>query len=347
MDVVYADIAGANIGKLSPAYGLRVTGYGLRVTGYVCGLCHAFVIFSWYFWGMSLQINFSAELRTWIIHNLRRGCAENDLVNSMIQQNFQADIAFGLVQAFSQALRLGVEPPVGSVEIESALEAYQYQTPRLSAEPVIRTWDRDVPVLMRLQQPVVALLESVLSDAECDELIALARPRLKPSTIVDPMTGENRATEHRDSEGMFFRLNETPFIARLDRRISELMNCPVENGEGLQVLRYGVQAKNTPHFDFLSPSNQTNLDSLARSGQRISTLVVYLNNVGRGGETDFPEVGLSVLPKKGNAAYFEYANSLRQLDHKSVHAGAPVFAGEKWAMTKWMRERRFVAGMAQ
>jgi prolyl 4-hydroxylase len=293
---------------------------------------------------MSLQINFSPELRAWIIHNLQRGCAESDLVNSMIQQNFQPDIAFGLVQAFSQALRLGMEPPTGSLEIESALEPYQYQTPRLSPSPIIRTADRDIAVLMRLQQPVIAVLENVLSHAECDQLIELARPRLTPSTIVDPMTGENRTAEHRDSEGMFFKLNETPFIAALDKRISTLMNCPVEHGEGLQVLRYGVQAKNTPHFDFLSPGNQTNRNSLARSGQRISTLVVYLNDVEQGGETVFPELGLSVLPKKGNAAYFEYANSLGQLDHKSVHAGAPVYAGEKWAMTKWMRERRFVPG---
>ena len=120
------------------------------------------------------------------------------------------------------------------------------------------------------------------------------------------------------------------------------MNCPLENGEGLQVLRYGKNAKNTPHFDFLAPTNQTNRDSLARSGQRISTLVVYLNDVAMGGETVFPELGLSVAPRKGNAAYFEYANSLRQVDHKSVHAGAPVYEGEKWAVTKWMRERRFI-----
>ncbi|MDD4915892.1 MAG: 2OG-Fe(II) oxygenase [Methylococcales bacterium] len=291
---------------------------------------------------MSLLINFSAELRAWILHNLDRGCAAQDLVDSMIQQKFEPDIAYGLVQSFVQSRRLGLEPPDDSVEIDAAQQEYHYQTPRLAAGSVIHTFDRTIPVLMRLRQPVIAVLESVLSPEECDTLIALARPRLKPSTVVDPETGENKIAAHRDSEGMFFNLNETPFIAGLDRRISELMNCPLENGEGLQVLRYGKHAKNTPHFDFLAPSNQTNRESLIRSGQRISTLVIYLNDVPGGGETDFPELGLSVLPKKGNAAYFEYANSLRQVDYKSVHAGAPVHEGEKWAVTKWMRERRFI-----
>jgi prolyl 4-hydroxylase len=140
---------------------------------------------------------------------------------------------------------------------------------------------------------------------------------------------------------MFFRPAETPLIALLDRRVAELMNCPPENGEGLQVLRYGAGGHTAPHFDFLIPSNPTNEASLKRSGQRLSTLMIYLSDVTRGGETVFPEVRLSVTPRKGNAVYFEYANSRQQLDARSLHAGAPVIEGEKWAVTKWMRTRPF------
>ena len=288
---------------------------------------------------MSMLVNFSAELGRWIQHNLDRGCAIEDLVNSMIAQNFSPDIAHGLVGAFVSARNEGIDPPAESVVLDSMPAEYRYETPRLATGSAIRTSDRTIPVLLRLEQPILAVLDSVLSSEECDQLIELARHRLQPSTVVDPLTGEDRIAEHRDSDGMFFRLEETPFIAMLDRRISELMNCPVENGEGLQVLRYGPNAKNTPHFDFLIPSNQANRDSMARSGQRISTLVIYLNDVVRGGETIFPETGLAVLPKKGNAVYFEYTNSLGQVDLKSVPAGN---AGEKWAMTKWMREKRFM-----
>jgi hypothetical protein len=139
---------------------------------------------------------------------------------------------------------------------------------------------------------------------------------------------------------------ERPVIAALDKRISLLMNSPVDNGEGLQILRYGPGTQSTPHFDFLIPSNEANRQSLAHSGQRISSLVVYLNDVAAGGETKFPEIGLSVSPKKGNAVYFEYCNSLGQVDSLSLHAEAPVIAGEKWAATKWMRQRRFVPAWA-
>lgn len=292
---------------------------------------------------MSISVNFSPELSGWILHNLDRGCTVDDLINSMVEQKFDPSIAAGLVDAFWRSRSEGVDPPKDAVEIDSALAEYRYEIPRLAPGSVIRTTDRDIPVLLRLDQPVIALLDSVLSDEECDQLIELARNRLRPSTVVDLYTGADKIAEHRDSDGMFFKLEETPFIAKLDQRISEVMNCPIENGEGLQVLRYGPNTKNTPHFDFLAPSNPANRESLARSGQRISTLVTYLNNVKSGGETFFPEVGLSVSPKKGNSAYFEYGNSLRQVDPKSVHSGTAVNEGEKWVVVKWMRERRFTS----
>ena len=94
---------------------------------------------------------------------------------------------------------------------------------------------------------------------------------------------------------MFFALRETAFIATLDERISALMNCPVENGEGLQVLRYfGPGAKRTHPTSTSSCRRILRTGSQSRrSGQRISSLVIYLNEVAGGGETVFPEIGLS------------------------------------------------------
>ena len=292
---------------------------------------------------MAVTVNLTSELRGWILHNLDRGCAPRDLANTMISQRFEPQIAQGLVQAFVGARSAGVAPPSNSVALEVQEASYAYETPRIATGNLIRTADREIPVLLRYEKPVVVLLESVLSHDECAELIELARPRLRPSTVVDPQTGANTVANYRNSEGMFFRPAETPLIALLDRRVAELMNCPLENGEGLQVLRYGPGGHTAPHFDFLIPSNPTNEASLKRSGQRLSTLMIYLSDVTRGGETVFPQVGLSVSPRKGNAVYFEYANSRQQLDARALHAGAPVIEGEKWAVTKWMRTQPFVA----
>jgi prolyl 4-hydroxylase len=292
---------------------------------------------------MSITVKLSSELKAWVTHNLDRGCRPDALIQSMIAEKFEPAVARGIVDVFVRVRTTGTPLAGDTLILETAQPPYTHEPSRLPPGGMLRTADRAVPVLMRVQRPAIAVLANVLSTEECEQLIALARPRLTPSTVVDPSTGANRVAEHRNSEGMFFRLGETPFIAALDRRLSQIMNAPMEHGEGLQVLRYGPGTRSTPHFDFLVPSNATNRQSLARSGQRVSSLVVYLNEVPQGGETAFPEAGVSVSPHPGHAVYFEYCNSRGELDPLSLHAGAPVIEGEKWAVTKWMRERRFVS----
>jgi prolyl 4-hydroxylase len=70
-------------------------------------------------------------------------------------------------------------------------------------------------------------------------------------------------------------------------------------------------------------------------------LILYLNDVDQGGETIFPSIHLSVVPKKGAAIYFEYCNAAGHVDPSTLHGGAPVLAGEKWIATKWMRQRKY------
>ena len=292
---------------------------------------------------MNMLVKFSPELSAWIAHNLDRGCSAPDLVKAMLARDFDPAVATALVNAVVHARSSGLPPPEGEVEIEIDEPGFHYETPRLPAGPVIRTFDRDIVVALRVEQPALALLNGVLSPDECAQFIALGRDRLRASTVMDPRSGRDEVAAHRSSEGMFFLPQETRFVAAIERRVAELMNCPLRNGEGLQLLHYHPGAESAPHYDFLTPGSAANDTSLARSGQRVSSLVIYLNDVERGGETVFPEVGLAVTPRQGHAVHFEYTNSRGDVDLKSVHAAAPVLAGEKWVLTKWMREREFVS----
>ncbi len=78
---------------------------------------------------------------------------------------------------------------------------------------------------------------------------------------------------------------------------------------------------------------------LQRGGQRVGTLVMYLNTPEAGGATTFPDVGLEVAPVKGNAVFFSYDRP--HAVTRTLHGGAPVLAGEKWVATKWLREGVF------
>jgi len=275
----------------------------------------------------------SPQWQHWLAENLARGCAPDALLQNMVAAGLDAALSAAAVhQAAAQAVPA---PP--------AAAAYVYATPRLpQAGNVIHTHDRDIRVSMRLHRPVMALFDNLMSPEECDALIGLATVKLKRSATVDPTTGEFKVIDDRSSYGTFFHLNENDFIARLDRRIAELMHWPIENGEGIQILHYPVGGEYKAHFDYFPPEDAGSQTHLARGGQRVSTLVMYLNDVAQGGETTFPSIHLTINPKKGAAAYFEYGNPLGQVDPLSLHAGCPVLAGEKWIATKWMRERRYL-----
>jgi len=283
---------------------------------------------------MTTLARFPAALGDWIDQQLELGWAADALVQTMEERGVAGGASRAIVEAFVNARVLGSPRPVDAVELVEA--------PRLPRGTSIRTGDRTVRVAARIDRPVLSVLNDVLNDDECTELIELARPRLQPSTIVDPQTGRDVVTGLRTSSGMFFRPFENALVARIDRRLAELMNLPIEHGEGLQVLHYASGAGSAPHHDFLAPTNAANCASVARSGQRVSTLVAYLNDVPAGGETLFPAIGLSVSPQRGHAVCFEYCNRAGELDEALLHASRPVEQGEKWVATKWMRSQRFV-----
>lgn len=288
------------------------------------------------------RIPFTPQLRDWVVDHVDRGVPPAALVRSLVQEGCVADAAEALVATFWAARASGAPLPQDAIELAQVhASRYRYERSRLAAGTRIAAGDRVVPVALRVERPCVCVLDDVLDGDECEQLIALARPRLRASTLVDPRSGQDVASAARTSQGMFFRPQENALVARIDRRIAQLMGLPLAHGEGLQVLHYPVGAQSQPHFDFLLPTHAANRASIERSGQRVSTLVMYLNDPDAGGETVFPESGISVAPHRGRALYFEYCNSAGQLDPLSLHAALPVLAGEKWVATRWMRQRPF------
>ncbi|MEH7464053.1 2OG-Fe(II) oxygenase [Bacillus thuringiensis] len=191
----------------------------------------------------------------------------------------------------------------------------------------IVTEDREIQIISRLEEPLIVVLANVLSDEECETLIEMSKNKMKRSKI-----GVSRKiNDIRTSSGTF--LEESEAVTRIERRIASIMNVPFEHGEGLHILKYTVGQEYKAHYDFFAEN------SAAANNNRISTLVMYLNDVEEGGETFFSKLNLSVSPKKGMAVYFEYFYQDTSLNKLTLHGGAPVIKGEKWVATQWMRKR--------
>ena len=284
------------------------------------------------------------ELRQWITEQSSAGCLPEAVLAAMVQAGWQADVAEAALEQTlrDHLLQLGagrVASPAPATAVRSSA-GVKVPDLELSGSPRrIDAGDRMVDVVVSMSQPRVVVLGGLLSDEECDGLIAAARPRLARSLTVQTATGGEELNPDRTSNGMFFNRGESELIRRIEARIARLVHWPVENGEGIQVLNYQVGAEYKPHYDYFDPAEPGTPTILKRGGQRVGTIVMYLNEPARGGGTTFPDVGLEVAPVRGNAVFFSYNRP--QPGTMSLHGGAPVLEGEKWVATKWLRERVF------
>ncbi len=276
---------------------------------------------------MSKQTSHAAAIREWILTTSRAGHSIEDMIDMMVQSGYTARQARRLVA--DNLKRPGVAIPVADTRTDGTRTKHP-QPPFASAD------GRRMPVSTCVETPTIRVLGSVLDDAECDELIEQARPRLARSrTVTDE--GTHEVSDARTSSGMFFRIGETELITRIEYRIAELLDIPPEHGEGLQILHYRPGQQYEPHYDWFDRS-QAGHEALTKvGGERIASFIMYLNTPEGGGGTHFPRAGVTVSAQKGSAVYFAYENG----DQSSLHAGLPVTAGEKWIATKWIRERPY------
>ncbi|WP_332743990.1 2OG-Fe(II) oxygenase [Hydrogenophaga sp.] len=279
------------------------------------------------------------ELRQWIAEQAAAGFSREVVMASMVASGWQTSVALKALEATWK------EPaptrPALAVHREGATALRRLPDLDLSLSPrQIDAGDRMVDVIASLSQPRVVVLGNLLSAEECDALIESARPQLARSLTVATKTGGEELNPDRTSSGMFFARGQTPEVARIEARIARLLNWPVENGEGFQVLHYRPGAEYKPHYDYFDPDEPGTPTILKRGGQRLATLVMYLSEPARGGGTTFPDAGLEVAPVRGNAVFFNYDRP--HPSTRTLHGGAPVIEGDKWVATKWLREREFV-----
>ena len=266
------------------------------------------------------------DLRAWIVDAHRSGIGIPALLQEMTRQGYLLPDSRRLV---AEALHLPLTAVNGSRGPERAHLCHPQG-------PVIQIGDQLIHVSMSAEKPTVRLLDNFLTFDECDQLIAAARLHLVRAKVVGK-DGTGVLHDARTSSAMCFPDDGNDLVARIDQRIATLLEIPETYGENLQVLRYLPGQEYRAHLDWFNTENPAYAGLMAHGGQRIATIVMYLNTPKDGGGTDFPTLGVRISALRGAAVYFAYSEG----DSSSLHAGLPVREGEKWIATKWLREYPF------
>ena len=210
-------------------------------------------------------------------------------------------------------------------------------------------------------EPKAFLYHGFLSAEECDHLIKIGTPHLKRSTVVGGKEDTGVLDDVRTSYGTFIPKKYDDVLYGIERRVEDFSQISYENQEQLQLLKYRDGQEYKDHQDGLTSPN---------GGRRIATVLMFLHEPDKGGETSFPQGkplpevaqrlrgareelsdcawrdgrGLAVKPRRGDAVLFFSFKRNGGSDIASTHASCPTVGGVKWTATKWIHEKRFDTG---
>lgn len=173
-----------------------------------------------------------------------------------------------------------------------------------------------------------------LDDVECQLLIDKIDRERRPSTLLAPTDDK----EFRTSDSCDFDRQE-PEVDAIERKIDEFVGIPHRRGETIQGQRYAVGQQFKPHHDWFYIDQKYWPEESKRGGQRVWTVMIYLNDTQIGGATRFKKIGKMFKAERGKLLCWSNLDHAGEPNVWTLHQGMKVRAGVKYIITKWYREQ--------
>jgi prolyl 4-hydroxylase len=181
-------------------------------------------------------------------------------------------------------------------------------------------------------------VDDLITPDECLEIIKLAEPKFARSSVI----GKNVPDDDRTSETAWIP-RSSPIAQKIFEKACELTGKPMENCEDLQVVRYRPGMFYKPHHDSCCENSEGCFQFEKNGGQRVGTLLVYLNDDFTDGMTHFPNINKKFKSPPGSGLFFRPMNEEDTQCHPlALHGGMPPTEGTKYLCNAWVRENNFV-----
>lgn len=192
------------------------------------------------------------------------------------------------------------------------------------------------------EDPYLIVLESFLSDKEISDILKTVKDdQFQRSYVVEGNTGSAIHKDRTSSSAMLGR-SSSETVRNIETRVNKIFNLSnVAYQEPYQLVRYGPGQKYSPHFDYFIENIPWAKKEVAERGQRVATILAYLQEPDGGGDTVFPRLGIRVPPKKGTAVLWFDMDGNGNVDPRTEHGGAEVSSGVKIAMNIWIRTKLY------
>ena len=183
-------------------------------------------------------------------------------------------------------------------------------------------------------EPII--YENIVTPQEADYIIKTASKDFK-----DSMTIGGLDSSIRKSKTAWLYSSDNIVLGIL-QRVCNITGNPVENCEALQVVEYSPGGYYNQHHDSCCDTSDKCDTFIKDSGQRIFTMLIYLNDDFEGGETEFQNLNLKLkAPKYGGILFRPLSEGSSKCHPLALHSGTPVTSGIKYVCNVWIREAKF------
>src|SRR5436190_4530280 len=211
---------------------------------------------------------------------------------------------------------------------------------RLGAAVDARAWLSMPAGRAVCDEPRIAMVKRFISADACDWLVGLGKPHLQTAQTYDPDSGKWVADSGRTNRSAeLLPERSDSMVAFVRARIAAFTGSSTSDLETRQVLHYAVGEQFAPHYDFLNVRHAALAEQVAQYGQRVLTVLIYLNETYADGETYFPKLERGFKGRKGDALIFWNVTPAGTADPLTMHMGSAPTAGEKWLFSQWIRRR--------
>ncbi len=193
------------------------------------------------------------------------------------------------------------------------------------------------------ETPRIWTLEKFARPELCEWLMRCSDGKLMPAMMYDINVQRPVFQAHRTCSDFVFDIVETDLIMLLLRiRASVATSLPVSHMEPPQIFHYALGEEIKAHYDTVRVEGKTYAAS-GYDGDRIVTLLLYLNDGYEGGDLEFPKTGYRHRGRQGDAVFFASQKDGKP-DTMSLHAARPIAKGEKYILSQWIHDRPFTYG---
>lgn len=197
----------------------------------------------------------------------------------------------------------------------------------------------DIPVVQLSRE--IFYVDDFLSIAECRSIMdELEIAFWQSSKIITYLPGSeshhqvlapSRISETAHQE--WFSADLNAMLGSIEKRLELYFDIDNSKLEYWQATQYPMRGKFDYHLDagFWEKDN---------AGERVHTILLYLDTPLKGGSTHFRALDLEIKPKTGRMVIWKNLFENGDCNYKMIHASLPLLKGTKTTLVTWERQKK-------